>query len=184
MFCLPSISLCRNLPHCVTEADSRQICAWWVSGQQRSGHQRPSDHWRAEGQQTAVLPKPVTLHDTHPPSPPPPYHHITCALLFLLLCSWPTPSVLLLFSLPFIVLYRTSELTRALLFCHEKKTKNFKSLYVTWSVELFSESMWRFLQCRDEAVVAVTTKPVKLIWTQLKLCGVQGGWETHFNGYH
>ncbi len=90
-------------------------------------------------------------------------HHL-CTFSFPLLCSRPTPSPLLSFFISLSafhsVLHRTFELTRALLFCHERKL--LRSLYVTWSVELFVESMWRFLQCRDEAVVAVLMKPVKL----------------------
>lgn len=56
-----------------------------------------------------------------------PSSHHRCTFLFflfLLLCSQPTPLSLYpsFFSLPSIVfLYRTFELTRALLFCHERK---------------------------------------------------------------
>lgn len=160
------ISLCRNLPHCVAEADSRQICTRWVSGQQCSRHKCPPNHWRAEGQQTPVLPEPVTLNSMtliHSASPHPPLHHITCALfLFPLLCSRPTPSSLcplfpFCLSLCFIQDFWTHSCSSLLPW---KKT--LRSLYVTWSVELFVESMWRFLQCRDEVVVAVLMKHVKL----------------------
>lgn len=51
----------RNLPYCISEANIGQICTRWVSGQQCSGHKSPPDHGRPERQQTALLPKPVTL---------------------------------------------------------------------------------------------------------------------------
>lgn len=53
--------VCRNLSHRVTEADSRQICTRRVSRQQCRRYKCPANHWRAEGQQTPVLPEPVTL---------------------------------------------------------------------------------------------------------------------------
>lgn len=77
---------CRNLPHRVTEADSGQICTRRVSGQQRGGHQCSSNHWRAEGQQTSVLPEPVTLlvwhlSSTSPRSPPSSHHSCTFSFI-------------------------------------------------------------------------------------------------------
>ena len=56
----------RNLPYCITEADSWQICTWWISRQQCSGHKCPSHHWWAERQQTTMLSKPVTPNRTFP----------------------------------------------------------------------------------------------------------------------
>lgn len=52
----------RNLPDCISEANIRQICARRFSRQQRRGHQCPSNHEWAEGEQTALLSKPVTPH--------------------------------------------------------------------------------------------------------------------------
>lgn len=51
----------RNLSHCITKADRRQVCTRRVSWQQRGGHQCPSYHRWAERQQIPVLPEPVTL---------------------------------------------------------------------------------------------------------------------------
>lgn len=53
--------VCRNLSYRITEADRRSIGSRRVTGKQRGGHQRPADHRRTEGQQTAVLSKPVTM---------------------------------------------------------------------------------------------------------------------------
>lgn len=127
---------CRNLPHRVTEADSGQICTWRVSRQQRGGHQCSPDHWRAEGQQTSVLPEPVTLlvwhlSSTFPRSPPSSHHSCTFSFIpsALLTANSLLPLSFISFSAFHCVFYRTFELTRALLICHEKKSS--WSLHVT-----------------------------------------------------
>lgn len=51
----------RNLPYCISAANIRQICARRFSRQQRSGHKRPPDHGRTEGQQAPLLSEPVIL---------------------------------------------------------------------------------------------------------------------------
>lgn len=109
----------RNLPHRVTEADRRQICTRWVSRQQRSGHQRPSNHWWAEGQQTPVLPKPVTLHDTY--LPPLHIHPVITSPLHLLFHSC---SSALFYSLPSFVFY--IELLNSLVLFSFAMKENFK----------------------------------------------------------
>lgn len=50
----------RNLPYCISEANIRQICTWWVSRKQCSGHKPPANYRRAEGQ-TPLLPEPVMV---------------------------------------------------------------------------------------------------------------------------
>lgn len=181
------ISLCRNLPHCVAEADSRQICTRWVSGQQCSRHKCPPNHWRAEGQQTPVLPEPVTLNSMtliHSASPHPPLHHITCALfLFPLLCSRPTPSSLCpLF--PFCL---------SLCFIQDFWTHSCSSL-LPWKKTLRSlcHLVSRVVRGVNVKVPAMQgrggrrclNEACEVVWTELKLCLVQGGREIHFNGYH
>lgn len=176
-------ALCRNLPHRVTEADRRQICTWWVSGQQRSGHQRPSNHWWAERQQTPVLPKPVTLHDTsstifHLPTSTLSLHHHCTSFFFFHSCSFA-----LFYSLPSIVFY--IELLNSLVLFSFAMKENFKkpslvTLSISWSdfffLFFFMESMW------SKAVAAVVMKPVKLF--ELKHLSCTGGCEVHWNGYH
>lgn len=60
---------CRDLSHRITEADCWSISSWWVSREQRGGHQRAAHHGRAKGQQAAVLPKPVTMTTNRHPQP-------------------------------------------------------------------------------------------------------------------
>lgn len=163
---------CRNLPHRVAEADSGQICTRRVSGQQCSGHKCPPDHWWAERQQTPVLPEPVTLHDTHLHIHHP--HHITRALFPTLpRCSahsqLPRHSILFSFSAFYSVLHRTAVWTHSCSSLPPWKQTS-RSLYVTWSVELSVESMWRFLQCRNKAVSTCLKESLRsccrLTWTE------------------
>lgn len=99
----------------------------------------------------------------HSPSPQhPPWHHITCALSIPVALRTASSSFTLYFyssfflSFCFIYYFWTHSCSSILPW---NKTR---SLYITWLVELFMESMWRFLQCRDEAVVAVLMKPMKV----------------------
>lgn len=161
---------CRNLPHRVAEADSRQICARRVSRQQRGGHQRPSHHWWPEGQQTAVLPESVTLLVWHsafaPPTPNPhPHHHITAALFFFhSLCSahsqLPLASVLLLsLCLHRVFFFFKIGLWNSLVLFSFATNRKLHEAFVSGTQIFFS-----FLQRVNvkEAAVAVVKKPVKL----------------------
>lgn len=173
------MSLCRNLPHRFTEADSGQICPRWVSGQQCSGHKCPPDHWRAEGQQTPVLPEPVSLWTPWHSSSSSPHHLCTFCFRCSVHGQLPCHSILfvLFFFLPFILFYIDLWTHSCSSFLPWQNTS--RSLYVTWFVELFSWS-----QCEGScnagtwAVVAVLIKPVKLF--ELKLCRVQRGFKNPF----
>lgn len=50
----------RNLPYRIAEADRGTVRPRRVPRKQRGGHQCSAHHGRPEGEQTAVLPEPVT----------------------------------------------------------------------------------------------------------------------------